>query len=636
MCSKTSHPRFFHGWQGAGLVAVTYVYFLIFAQFGFLKRLAVLGIDGREFEAVMAAMAGGGIAASLLASRLEGRAAPGRRLQGAFAVCAAAAALTLPPLGFAGAMAVALLIGAGLGLLTVTLVTHLALWLPGGSPVLKIGWGVGLAYLTVNFPPLFEASPAAIALVSASLCFAGMLLADFAAPVMETQITPARPGPAATFPRALTWFTALVWLDSAAFFIIQSTPSLKSATWGGGRRLWLVGGTHWLAALGAVALISRCGLPAALAAAFTFLGGACLLFLDPARASWATVVYPVGVSLYSVALVAYPAFLAPASSPVRRARAAGWLYAVAGWTGSALGIGMARDLHRVPPLFVAVSASLLLFPVFWRFFQRRRFEIQSTAVILAVAWVSWRFGPRSEAAAAGARPLSIVEQGREVYIAEGCIHCHSQFTRPVLSDSRIWGAPTGVEDSRGQSPPLIGNRRQGPDLAAVGGRRSALWLKMHFVSPRAISYNSPMPSYARLFADDRGNALVAYALSLGSNQPPARLAPADTAGRADRAEGEAGAEALLERHCATCHAPGGSARRAWGVAFRRPPPDLVTGPFIFAPAAASLAWRVGRIAEIIEFGLPGTDMPGHEYLSAAEVWSMARKIAGRPSSERRP
>ena len=28
------------GWRGASLVAITYVYFLIFAQFAFLNRLA--------------------------------------------------------------------------------------------------------------------------------------------------------------------------------------------------------------------------------------------------------------------------------------------------------------------------------------------------------------------------------------------------------------------------------------------------------------------------------------------------------------------------------------------------------------------------------------------------------------------
>ena len=38
------------GWQGASLVAITYVYFLIFAQFAFLKRLATLGISWHSLE----------------------------------------------------------------------------------------------------------------------------------------------------------------------------------------------------------------------------------------------------------------------------------------------------------------------------------------------------------------------------------------------------------------------------------------------------------------------------------------------------------------------------------------------------------------------------------------------------------
>jgi len=81
------------------------------------------------------------------------------------------------------------------------------------------------------------------------------------------------------------------------------------------------------------------------------LGAACLL-LDPDRVVLASILYPVGVSLYSVALVAYPSLIAPASSAAERGRQAGWIYAIAGWLGSALGIGMGRNLGHVPPAFV--------------------------------------------------------------------------------------------------------------------------------------------------------------------------------------------------------------------------------------------------------------------------------------------
>jgi len=138
------------GWQGVGLVAITYVYFLIFAQFAFLKRLAVLGIADAHLKAVMAAMALGGILFSLLAPRLTFCPSPQLRLRIAFAACGAAAALSLSPLGVAASMAVSLLIGCGLGLLTVTLVTYLRQWLGSGNQLLKVG--LGTVYGRLNGP----------------------------------------------------------------------------------------------------------------------------------------------------------------------------------------------------------------------------------------------------------------------------------------------------------------------------------------------------------------------------------------------------------------------------------------------------------------------------------------------------
>src|ERR1700722_13158692 len=86
------------GWRGVCLVAVTYVYFLIFAQFAFLKRLSDLGIAGAHLKAVMAAMAVGGIFFSLLTARLTLRTSPALRLRIALICCAAAAAFSLLPL----------------------------------------------------------------------------------------------------------------------------------------------------------------------------------------------------------------------------------------------------------------------------------------------------------------------------------------------------------------------------------------------------------------------------------------------------------------------------------------------------------------------------------------------------------
>jgi uncharacterized membrane protein YeiH len=105
-------------WQGVSLVAITYVYFLIFAQFAFLKRLDKLGIAATHLQAVMAAMAAGGILASLLMPRLKLLSSPDLRLRAGLVGCGAAALFAYLPLNLAGAAAVSFLIGLALGLLT--------------------------------------------------------------------------------------------------------------------------------------------------------------------------------------------------------------------------------------------------------------------------------------------------------------------------------------------------------------------------------------------------------------------------------------------------------------------------------------------------------------------------------------
>src|ERR1700759_3816616 len=143
------------GVQGVGLIAVTYVYFLIFAQFAFIHRLDALGIAGDHLKFVMAAMAIGGILLSLLAPRVSFLPSPARRLQMGFSLAGIAAVLSLAPLTASSAILVAVLIGAGLGVLTVTLVTYLRQWTGDGNPLVKVGLGTGIGYLLCNVPLLF-------------------------------------------------------------------------------------------------------------------------------------------------------------------------------------------------------------------------------------------------------------------------------------------------------------------------------------------------------------------------------------------------------------------------------------------------------------------------------------------------
>lgn len=609
------------GGRGAGLVAITYVYFLIFAQFAFLNRLAALGIAGAHLKAVMAAMAVGGVGLSLLAPRISLCSSAQVRLRAGFGVSGAAALLALLPLSSAAAMAVSLLVGSGLGLLTVTLATHLGAWCSRRNPLLTVGLGTGIGYFLCNVPWFFAASPQVHSIAAALLCLLGILLAPGDAAEPQSAPVDSRASAALPFPFVVASFAALVWLDSAAFFIIQHTPALKAGTWQGTTHLWTNALLHLVAAVAGAILLSRRGLLFVLTTAFLVLACACWLLLDPGRTLPASVLYPVGVSLYSVALVAYPSLLSPAASLAERARQAGWIYALAGWVGSALGIGMGQNLGHVPPLFLAAAGVLVLMPALLVLAQRRARELALTAAILVVAFAVAHIQPAQPSA-----QLSPAERGRQVYIAEGCIHCHSQYVRPQTADVLMWGPVESLDPVHLQRPPLIGNRRQGPDLSQVGARRSPLWFKMHFFDPPEVSGASIMPSYAFLFRDGRGDDLVAYLASLRGPGVQQHVTDEENwypSPDAVRAASAAQGLLLYARFCASCHSPAGRTLLRWKTGFKRLPPNLATGPFFYLPPASMPQERFERIAQITRFGLPGTNMPGHEYLTGQQVASIS-------------
>jgi cytochrome c oxidase cbb3-type subunit 2 len=80
---------------------------------------------------------------------------------------------------------------------------------------------------------------------------------------------------------------------------------------------------------------------------------------------------------------------------------------------------------------------------------------------------------------------------------------------------------------------------------------------------------------------------------------------------------------LYGEYCVTCHEPTGATRRQWHSQFKRLPPDLHTGPLLHVPASEKGHDRTLRLAQIIKFGIPGTDMPGHEYLTDDDVASIS-------------
>jgi len=202
--------------------------------------------------------------------------------------------------------------------------------------------------------------------------------------------------------------------------------------------------------------------------------------------------------------------------------------------------------------------------------------------------------------------------------------------RPDSTDELMWGPNISPAQVHLQQPPLIGNRRQGPDLSQVGGRRSPLWLRMHFVNPPQVSAGSVMPSFAILFNDARGGDLIAYLGSLRSSDYSAHQAEIDRwqpDGSAFAAASPEQGQQLFERYCTTCHSANGAARQAWSSAFRRQPPNLPTGPYRRLNPSGTQAQMAVQIARIARFGIAGTDMPGHETITPEQAASIGIWLA---------
>jgi len=211
---------------------------------------------------------------------------------------------------------------------------------------------------------------------------------------------------------------------------------------------------------------------------------------------------------------------------------------------------------------------------------------------------------------------SAVERGRIVYQSEECKRCHSQNNRPDTEGA----SGRQLAESRDDHPARTGNRTQGPDLSDVGDRRSELWLKMHLYNPREVSGSSIMPPYEFLFRSKKGNNLVAYLANLRNSPNSHRLADqqawhlsADAVAAADPAEGQK----LYNHYCATCHNASGRTRLKWQSEFIESPAVLRAGAMQAQPGATD------HLAQIIKFGIPDSDMAGHENLPDKAIASLA-------------
>lgn len=129
-------------------------------------------------------------------------------------------------------------------------------------------------------------------------------------------------------------------------------------------------------------------------------------------------------------------------------------------------------------------------------------------------------------------------EGLKLYVAEGCVACHTQQVRNIEMD-KVWGNRPSMPsdyfyskqrlDVWRQSPSLLGSERTGPDLSNVGQRQpSDAWHLMHLYNPRTVVKESIMPSYPWLFdeksVDEIGNDDVVIQIDKSFfNKPGKRL-----------------------------------------------------------------------------------------------------------------
>ncbi|MRI35409.1 cytochrome-c oxidase, cbb3-type subunit II [Endozoicomonas sp. OPT23] len=96
----------------------------------------------------------------------------------------------------------------------------------------------------------------------------------------------------------------------------------------------------------------------------------------------------------------------------------------------------------------------------------------------------------------GLKPYTALQlEGRDIYIREGCVGCHSQMIRPLRAEVERYGHYSVAGESVYNYTFLWGSKRTGPDLARVGGRYSDEWHRAHLNDPRDVVPESIMPSY---------------------------------------------------------------------------------------------------------------------------------------------
>ena len=219
------------------------------------------------------------------------------------------------------------------------------------------------------------------------------------------------------------------------------------------------------------------------------------------------------------------------------------------------------------------------------------FLLLATATILVGTVVTmivpFRWINDPKVAIATVKPYTPLQlEGRDLYLREGCNNCHTQTVRSLLVDTERYGEYSKSGEFVYDQPFLWGSRRNGPDLARIGGKYPDLWHVKHMKDPQSMVPRSNMPKYdfmqqpldpglterkmkalnfpfsrtdlAELSGKSELDAMVAYLQKLGNDIPWRKAGRVEVLGEMknpfqdNMAVLPEGKELYL-KHCAQCH-----------------------------------------------------------------------------------
>ena len=100
------------------------------------------------------------------------------------------------------------------------------------------------------------------------------------------------------------------------------------------------------------------------------------------------------------------------------------------------------------------------------------------------------------------KPRTVLQlAGKNVYIKDNCMACHSQMIRPFKSETDRYGKYSLSGEYAYDRPFLWGSKRTGPDLHRIGNYRTTDWHEAHMWNPTMVT-GSIMPAYRHQFTNE--------------------------------------------------------------------------------------------------------------------------------------